>query len=204
MLFLFLETSQGIKDRILDIALPEKEDLGMLDKRVLKDGTSVVVLDAGYEFVGVVSWQRAMTLLFTGKIEVVKYSERVIRTVSNEYVIPAVARLVRAVKRVYKTAVAWSRRNLFLRDNYECAYCGTRSFTGMTVDHIHAVSKGGKTTWENTVCCCKPCNDKKGDALPEQAGLKLRKNPKRPSIKDFCSVILKNRLGVSSIDDLFA
>jgi 5-methylcytosine-specific restriction endonuclease McrA len=203
MLFLFLETPQGIKDWILDIALPEKEDLGMLDKRVLKDGTSVVVLDAGYEFVGVVSWQRAMTLLLTGKIEVVKYSERVVRTVTDEFIVPAVARLVRAVKRVYKTAVAWSRRNLFLRDNYSCCYCGTRSFTGMTVDHILAVSRGGKTTWENTVTSCKGCNDKKGNSLPEEMGMTLRVKPKRPSIKDFCHVILKNRLGVSSIDDLF-
>ena len=175
----------------------------MLDKRVLKDGTSVVVLDAGYEFVGVVSWQRAMTLLMTGKIEVVKKSERIIRTVRSEYIVPAVVRLIRAVKRVYKTAVAWSRRNLFARDGWKCAYCSTQSFSGMTVDHVLAVSRGGKTTWENTVCSCKLCNDRKGDRLPEEVGMTLKIKPKKPSLRDFYSVILKHRLGIDSLDDLF-
>ena len=175
----------------------------MLDKKVLKDGTSVVILDAGYEFVGVVSWQRAMTLLLTGKIEIVKRSERIIHTVSNEYIVPAVARLLRTVKRVYKAAVAWSRRNLFSRDGWICGYCGIQSFSGMTIDHILPVSRGGKTTWENTITSCKSCNDKKGNRLPEEAGLTLRMKPKRPNIKDFCSVILKNRFGVESVDDLF-
>jgi 5-methylcytosine-specific restriction endonuclease McrA len=175
----------------------------MLNKRILRDGTSVVVLDAGYEFIGIVSWQRAMTLLISGKIEVVKYSERVIKTVSEEYIVPAVARLVRMVKRVYKTAVAWSRRNLLSRDNFSCGYCNKQSFTGMTIDHILPVSRGGKTTWDNTITCCKSCNDRKGNRLPEEAGMTLLKKPKRPSIKDFCSVVLKNRFGVSSIDELF-
>jgi 5-methylcytosine-specific restriction endonuclease McrA len=81
-----------------------------------------------------------------------------------------------------KTEVVFSRHNLFLRDKYTCQYCGKllKNPKDRTIDHVIPKSRGGKTVWTNVVLCCKKCNLKKGDRTPEEAGLKLLKQPKPP------------------------
>jgi 5-methylcytosine-specific restriction endonuclease McrA len=78
-------------------------------------------------------------------------------------------------------ALAPSRNSVLLRDNFTCQYCGnTPGRNGLTLDHILPRSRGGETTWENVVAACRPCNIRKGDRLPEEARMALRKRPGRP------------------------
>ena len=65
-----------------------------------------------------------------------------------------------------------NRRNIFLRDNYTCKYCKKQlSAEELSIDHVLPKSRGGKETWDNLVTACKPCNSKKGDRTPEEAGM---------------------------------
>jgi 5-methylcytosine-specific restriction endonuclease McrA len=74
---------------------------------------------------------------------------------------------------------AFTRFNLFLRDRFECQYCGFDE--DLTFDHVIPRSLGGKTTWENVVTACAPCNLRKGDRLPEEASMTLRRPPRPPA-----------------------
>jgi 5-methylcytosine-specific restriction endonuclease McrA len=77
--------------------------------------------------------------------------------------------------------VVFSRKNLFRRDAYTCQYCGAQPGTGdLTIDHVVARSKGGRSTWTNCVVACFRCNLKKSDRTPEEAGMRLRAKPERP------------------------
>jgi 5-methylcytosine-specific restriction endonuclease McrA len=81
-------------------------------------------------------------------------------------------------------SVVFSRRNVFKRDHYTCQYCAAQPDSSeLTIDHIVPKSKQGKSTWENCVLACIPCNKKKADRTVEQAGMKLRKIPKKPTWK---------------------
>lgn len=81
-------------------------------------------------------------------------------------------------------SVVFSRRNIFKRDHHTCQYCATQPDSSeLTIDHIIPKSKGGKSTWENCVLACIPCNKRKADRTIEQAGMKLRKVPKKPTWK---------------------
>ena len=91
-------------------------------------------------------------------------------------------------------AVVFSRRNLFKRDHYTCQYCGAQPGPGeLTIDHILPRSKGGHSTWENCVLACVACNTRKANRTPEQAGLKLRKAPRKPSWKALVQVPPRER-----------
>lgn len=75
----------------------------------------------------------------------------------------------------------FSRRNVYRRDKYTCQYCGSRTKSEeLTIDHVLPRSRGGKSTWTNCVLACFPCNSKKGDKTPLEAGMRLRRNPKKP------------------------
>lgn len=83
--------------------------------------------------------------------------------------------------RLYAKAPAFSYRGLYARDGFKCQYCLKRmSARDLTVDHVVPRAKGGKTSWENCVASCLPCNQSKADRTPREAGLKLRKRPKQP------------------------
>ncbi len=80
--------------------------------------------------------------------------------------------------------VTFSRRNLFKRDHSTCQYCACQPGTEeLTIDHVLPRSQGGQTTWENCVLACVSCNAKKANRTPEQAMMKLRRAPVRPSWK---------------------
>jgi 5-methylcytosine-specific restriction endonuclease McrA len=81
-------------------------------------------------------------------------------------------------------AVVFSRRNLFKRDHYTCQYCGAQPGPQeLTIDHVLPRSKGGYSAWENCVLACVACNARKANRTPEQAGLGLRRTPRKPSWK---------------------
>jgi len=158
---------------------------------------TVIVLNAGYEFMGLISWQRAMILLFNEKVEVVKESDRVVRTVSRTFRIPAIIRLIKFIRQMYRREVPFSRRNILTRDGHVCQYCG-REFgsTDLTIDHIIPKVQGGANDWTNVVACCRCCNIRKGGRTPRQAGMQLVRKPFKPTIMEFINLYLKRRFGV--------
>lgn len=159
---------------------------------------AVIVLNAGYEFMGLVSWQRAMMLLFNGKVEVIKESERVVRTVSQTYRVPAVIRLLKFIRQIYRREVPFSRKNVLIRDSYYCQYCGKEySSSELTLDHIIPKVQGGLNEWTNVVACCRNCNVHKGGRTPRQASMSLVRKPFKPTIMEFISMYLDRRFGVN-------
>jgi len=140
-----------------------------------------LVLSTGYEPIGRVTWQRAITLLFMGKVEIVEsYEDREIRSITFAIKMPAVIRFLRSL-RPRKKAVRFSRDSVFTRDHGQCQYCGDRvTRAEATYDHVVPRAQGGQTTWENVVICCVPCNQQKGGHTPEQAKMKLRTMPVKP------------------------
>lgn len=141
-----------------------------------------LVLNATFEPLQIVSWQKAIQLLFQGKVEVIEESDQEVRTVRLTMKIPAVLRLLEYVPlKKKRQLVRFSRLNVFLRDRFKCQYCSNHfTKTHLTLDHVIPVVQGGKKTWENIVTACKPCNQKKGGRTPLQAKMNLIKKPSPP------------------------
>lgn len=141
-----------------------------------------LLLNAGFEPLHVISWQRAFVLIFQEKVEVLEQYRSAIHTVSMSFPVPAVVRLKRWVSlRRPVPVVRFSRANVYARDNYQCQYCYQR-FTEreLTLDHIKPVVRGGKKTWENIVAACMRCNQRKSDRTLEEVGFKLLRIPHVP------------------------
>jgi len=136
--------------------------------------SKVLVLNATLAPINICSWRRAMLLLFKEKAESVENSANLI---NQKFVLPLIIKLRKYVPVPY-SGIVLSRKNIFLRDNYTCQYCGKNG--NLTIDHIIPKSKGGEDSWRNTVVCCVRCNNKKGDRSPEEAGLKLLRMPYKP------------------------
>jgi 5-methylcytosine-specific restriction endonuclease McrA len=109
--------------------------------------------------------------------------ELYIRAIRQRLRVPEVITLT-GFDRLPTAAVAFSRRNVFKRDHYTCQYCGVQpGGEELTIDHVIPRSQGGTSTWENCVLACVACNKRKADRTPQQAGMKLRKQPIRPQWK---------------------
>ena len=166
----------------------------------------VIVLNADYQFLNFCNWKRALALVNSGKAEVLKASEKVIKNFAGTFTfaIPYVIKLVKLVRMVYKRRVPWSKRNVFIRDNNTCQYCGKENLKRPELEHVIPKSKGGKNTFENCVTACKECNRAKGDRTPSEAGMYLKKQPVQPTINEFLMNKLKNsKNGKAVIEDLF-
>lgn len=158
---------------------------------------SVIVLNATYEFLGLISWERAMTMLVAGKVEVVKQSDRIVRTVSRTFRVPAVVRLIKFIRQIYRREVPFSRKNILVRDEFVCQYCGREFSSGdLTIDHVIPKVQGGANDWTNVVGCCRSCNMKKGGQTPRQAGMRLERKPFKPTIMEFIALYLRRRYGM--------
>jgi 5-methylcytosine-specific restriction endonuclease McrA len=142
-----------------------------------------LVLNASFEPLHIVTWQRALQLLFQGKVEVVEESDQEVRTVRFTIKVPAVLRLLTYIPLARKKEIVrFSRVNIFLRDQSNCQYCGCKfNKTHLTLDHVIPIVQGGKKCWENIVTACKPCNQQKGGRTPSQAGMQLIRKPKQPN-----------------------
>lgn len=141
-----------------------------------------LVLNASFEPLHIVSWQRALQLLFQGKVEVIEESQQEVRTVRLTIRVPAVLRLLNYIPLTRKKQVIrFSRINVFIRDQYLCQYCGNRfPKTQLTLDHVVPVVQGGGKSWENIVTACKPCNQRKGGRTPAQSQMHLIRKPRHP------------------------
>jgi 5-methylcytosine-specific restriction endonuclease McrA len=140
-----------------------------------------LLLNTTFEPLSVVSWRKAIHLVFVGKVEVLQEYDKEIRGVAMSMRQPAVIRLLRLVRNNYNH-VKFSRRNIFLRDNFTCQYCG-KVFDPkhLTCDHIIPKSRGGVTEWTNIVTSCTKCNVRKGHKLSDEADMYPRKRPSRPN-----------------------
>jgi 5-methylcytosine-specific restriction endonuclease McrA len=129
---------------------------------------------------GTCSWQKAMTLYFNGKLEILEEYEETISSPNFTIRTPAVVRLKKPVS-TFKKGVKFSRVNVLTRDNFTCCYCGKKlPAKDLNYDHVVPRKQGGKTVWDNIVASCYPCNDKKAGRTPQQAGMKLLRKPHRP------------------------
>jgi 5-methylcytosine-specific restriction endonuclease McrA len=162
-----------------------------------------LVLNATYEPLRIVSWQKAVTLLFQGKVEVIAVYDREIRGVTVRVRLPSVLRLLRRVRMKRPlTAVPFSRANVYARDGHHCQYCGQRYHPArLTFDHVVPVAQGGHKGWDNIVTCCIECNRRKGDRRPEEAGLKLVRRPRRPEARSHLTLSLGLRRAPESWRD---
>jgi 5-methylcytosine-specific restriction endonuclease McrA len=141
-----------------------------------------LLLNATFEPLKVVDWQKAITLWCQGKVEVIAHHDREVRSVSFTFKLPSVIRLLRFVKIKRRfDYVPFSRANIYSRDRYTCQYCHQVFPTSdLTFDHVVPVAHGGRKDWENIVTCCIGCNRIKGGRTPAEAGMKLLRHPRRP------------------------
>jgi 5-methylcytosine-specific restriction endonuclease McrA len=141
--------------------------------------SEVLVLNFTYEALNVTSFQRAVKLLFSGKAEIVHDRERMLSSPTFAMRMPSIIRMLYYIKRPGQK-VSLTKKNVLLRDDYTCQYCGIKGDRLMTVDHIVPRSKGGPSTWENLVCACMRCNNRKNNRTPEHSGMALRGKPRMP------------------------
>ena len=174
--------------------------------------TPVLVLNRLWQAVNTCSAKRAFTLLYQGHAQVVSTApgnefvthdfaswqdfsnqnpdREMVQTISMKIRIPRIIVLM-LFERLPKKEVKFTRHNVFERDNNTCQYCGVLfSRDSLNLDHIMPRDRGGQTTWENIVCSCIPCNTRKGNRLPHEAGMALIRKPKRPKWRPFIHISL--------------
>ena len=141
----------------------------------------VLVLNASYEPLSLVSVRRAIVLLLREKAELLEVTQQMLRSSHQSMPVPLVIRLVHYVRLPHRK-VPSTRAAVMLRDAYICQYCAeTPGRQFLTVDHVIPRSRGGKHEWDNLVTACTRCNQKKGSLTPEEAGMQLIHNPFEPS-----------------------
>ncbi len=141
----------------------------------------VLVLNASYEPLSLVSVRRAVVLLLREKAELLEATQQMLRSHSQAIPVPLVIRLVHYVRLPHRRVPA-TRAAIMLRDAYTCQYCGAMPGRNqLTVDHVVPRSRGGAHDWHNLATACKRCNQKKGSLTPEEASMALRRKPFEPS-----------------------
>ena len=122
-----------------------------------------------------------------------EFEGRTIRSARLALVPPEVI-LLKGYTGFGERSVVFSRKNLFKRDRYTCQYCGVQPGPeALTIEHVVPRAKGGTSTWENCVLACIPCNKRKADRTPTEAGMKLRTVPRKPSWKTLAQVSPRER-----------
>jgi 5-methylcytosine-specific restriction endonuclease McrA len=155
----------------------------------------VLVLNRYFQPVQITNVRRAFVLLYGGSAVAVEGGELYdfpawrelpagerpgLAVVGGQLRVPRVLHLLR-YDRTPRTLVRLSRRNLMLRDDFQCQYCGRRPpLRDLNIDHIVPRSRGGADSWDNLVTACRSCNLRKGSRTPEEAGVPLLRPPSRP------------------------
>lgn len=139
--------------------------------------SAVLILNATYEPLGIVSVRRAAILILSAKAICVADGDGMLHSARHAIPVPSVVRLTRFVRVPFRASVGLSRRGVFARDGGRCAYCRSPA---ETVDHIMPRSRGGRHAWENVVAACAKCNHRKGDRTPSELGWRLHTVPSVP------------------------
>ncbi|MCC6936532.1 MAG: HNH endonuclease [Thermomicrobiales bacterium] len=138
----------------------------------------VLVLNQNYEPLNVCNMRRAIGLVLQDKAEILDVYQASIATSTRTFHAPCVIRLCHLIRRPHPR-VKLTRREIFIRDNFTCQYCGVH--TGdLTIDHIIPRSRGGEHSWENLVSACRSCNHRKGGKLLIDSKMRLRREPFEP------------------------
>lgn len=156
--------------------------------------SGVVVLNLDYTYLNTINWQKAVTYVVSNKAEIVKATDKEISNIDKSVVVnlPLVIRLLRLVKGMFNKKVPFTYKNIYIRDEYTCQYCGGHD--DLTIDHVTPRSLGGKSSFTNCVVACKPCNNSKGS----KTHITPRRRPHTPSIMEFLEKKLK-RSGLNSV-----
>jgi 5-methylcytosine-specific restriction endonuclease McrA len=142
---------------------------------------AVLVLNASYEPLHVVSERRAVVLLLKEKAQLIEATASMLRAERLQLPRPVVIRLVTYVHVPRRWRLPVSRKGVLARDAYTCQYCGAEPHkTALTVDHVIPRSQGGEASWQNLVTACAPCNRRKGGRRPLEAGMSLLSKPMQP------------------------
>ncbi|HVL24540.1 MAG TPA: HNH endonuclease [Thermomicrobiales bacterium] len=139
---------------------------------------AVLVLNQNYEPLNVCNVRRALVLVIGGKAEILEANPHGLATTRAVFPAPSVIRLMYLIRRP-RPRVKLTRREIFIRDNFTCQYCGRHGHE-LTIDHVIPRSRGGLHTWENVVSACKTCNHRKGGKSVAEARMHLRKQPHEP------------------------
>ena len=144
------------------------------------DYSKTLVVDSHYVPRAIISSLRAFDVCYKGNAEVIHNHPEIIGTYNKtvEYYKPSMIRIFKYVN-IQFHKVKLSRENVFLRDNYECVYCGESNRKKLTLDHVHPRSKGGGDSWDNLVTACSKCNCEKDSYTVKEWG-KEHPNPKYP------------------------
>ena len=124
------------------------------------------------------SWQDTLKAVVLDRVNIVSHYDTVVHSPSTEFLLPSVVSLKAYVKPPKHPA--FTRFNVFLRDGFSCQYCGAPG--DLTFDHVVPRRAGGRTTWENVVAACSPCNLRKGGRMPKQAGMIPKLAPRQPTV----------------------
>jgi 5-methylcytosine-specific restriction endonuclease McrA len=170
----------------------------------LEEDRKVLILNKNWHPINVIPSLKAAKDLYSGRLDVVtstyqiydffdwvenwsdfkeieNFNGRMIRTPSFTFPLPEIAK-VRNYKGCYYGPANFNRENIFIRDNFTCQYCGKKKAGNeLNMDHILPRSRGGKSNWMNIVLSCIPCNTKKADRTPEEAGMPLLRQPFTPT-----------------------
>ena len=136
----------------------------------------VLVLNASYEPLNITTWRRAVVMLLKGKAEGLEHDPTSL--LRPDQMRPTVIRLRQFVRVPYRQ-LPLTRRNVFQRDGHACQYCGY-SGDKLSIDHVQPRSRGGVDSWDNVTTACLPCNVRKGNRTPREAGMSLNRPPHRP------------------------
>lgn len=138
------------------------------------------------------SMKKVIKSILKGRLSVVKEYDDTIIIQNKEMKLPKIVVLKKYINVTHTPK--FSRRNVYLRDNYICQYCGNKfKADDLTFDHVMPRCKGGKTTWDNIVTACRECNGKKGGKTLEESHMKLIHEPKVPTIRQLEENNRKNR-----------
>jgi 5-methylcytosine-specific restriction endonuclease McrA len=138
----------------------------------------VLVLNASYEPINVCAARRAIVLVLKGVASAEEISGHTVHAARRGFHLPSVIRLLE-YRRIPHQTRALSRKNILMRDRYTCQYCHRTLPSGeLTLDHVLPRSRSGDSTWENLVACCHSCNNRKGGRTPEEAGMRLMRQPR--------------------------
>jgi 5-methylcytosine-specific restriction endonuclease McrA len=154
-----------------------------------------------FTFLGICEWTDAISSVYSNKAIVEEEYEEEVHSVSLTMRKPAVIRLRKLIHIVYERIayVSYTKRNVHLRDNFTCQYCGVKMpQKDLTVDHVIPEARGGPTNWENCVSACCDCNYKKDDKTPGEAGMNLIRPAHKP--KGFKEIV---RIKIGEISDLW-
>ncbi len=159
--------------------------------------SSVLVLNQNYEPLNVCNVRRAIVLVIDGKAEVLESHSTFFSSPSRSFASPSVIRMVYLIRRP-RPRVKLTRREIFIRDQFTCQYCGRRMHD-LTIDHVVPKSRGGEHTWENLVSACKACNHRKGGKSLREAKMVLRSTPKEPRAGQYYTI--ERRLDGRLVDE---